>query len=44
MDSVRLVEVMLRLEALGVEISPDLVWRVQTVGEAYQVYQERASR
>ncbi len=40
-DSVRLVEIMLRLEALGVEISPDLVWRVQTVGEAYQVYREQ---
>ena len=42
-DSVRLVEVMLRLEALGLELSPDLVWRIQTVGEAYQVYQEQAN-
>ena len=41
-DSVRLVEVMLRLEALGLEISSDLVWRIQTVGEAYQYYQEQA--
>ena len=42
-DSVRLVEMMLRLEALGLELSPDLVWRIQTVGEAYQYYQEQAS-
>ena len=42
-DSVRLVELMLRLETLGLEISPDLVWRIQTVGEAYQVYQEQAA-
>ena len=42
-DSVRLVEVMLRLEALGLELSPDLVWRIQTVGEAYQVYQEQTN-
>ena len=41
-DSVRLVEMMLRLETLGLEISPDLVWRIQTVGEAYQYYQEQA--
>lgn len=41
-DSVRLVEVMLRLETLGVELSPGLVWRIQTVGEAYQYYQEQA--
>jgi len=40
-DSVRLVEVMLRLEKLGLELSPDLVWRIQTVGEAYQVYLEQ---
>ena len=42
-DSVRLVEMMLRLEALGLELSPDLVWRIQTVGEAFRYYQEQAS-
>ena len=41
-DSVRLVEMMLRLEALGLELSPDLIWRIQTVGEAYRFYQEQA--
>ena len=41
-DSVRLVEMMLRLETLGLELSPDLVWRIQTVGEAYRYYQEQA--
>jgi acyl carrier protein len=43
-DSVRLVEVMLRLETLGLELSPDLVWRIQTVGDAYQYLQEQAAR
>ena len=42
-DSVRLVEMMLRLETLGLELSPDLVWRIQTVGEAYQFYHEQAN-
>lgn len=41
-DSVRLVEMMLRLEKLGLELAPDLVWRIQTVGEAYRYYQEQA--
>jgi len=41
-DSVRLVEMMLRLEALGLELYPDLVWRFLTVGEAYRYYHEQA--
>lgn len=38
-DSLRLVEILLRLEELGVEISPDLAWEIQTVGDAYRYYQ-----
>ena len=41
-DSVRLVEILLRLEAMGLELSPDLAWRIQTVGDAYCYYQEQA--
>ena len=37
-DSLRLVEVLLRLEELGLELSPDLAWEIQTVGDAYRYY------
>ncbi len=43
-DSLRLADILLRLEDLGVVVSPDLVWQVQTVGDAYRVYQEQAAR
>jgi len=43
-DSLRLADLLLRLEDLGVEVSPDLAWEVQTVGDAYRVYQEQAAR
>lgn len=43
-DSLRLADILLRLEELGVEVSPDLTWEVQTVGDAYRVYQEQAAR
>ena len=42
-DSLRLADILLRLEDLGVEVSPDLAWQVQTVGDAYRVYQEQAA-
>jgi acyl carrier protein len=35
-DSLRLVDILLKLEELGVEISPDLAWEIQTVGDAYR--------
>ena len=41
-DSVKLVEVMLELQRLGLELTPDLAWRIQTVGDAYQYYQAQA--
>ncbi|MBN1660178.1 MAG: acyl carrier protein [Anaerolineae bacterium] len=37
-DSLRLVEIFLRLEDLGVEVSPDAVWEIETVGDAYEYY------
>lgn len=39
-DSLRLAEILLQLEDLGLEISPDLVWEIQTVADAYRYYQE----
>jgi acyl carrier protein len=41
-DSVRLVELLLRMQDLGLELTPDLAWRIQTVQDAYQYYQEQA--
>ena len=43
-DSLRLTEMLLQFQALGLELSTDLAWRIQTVGEAYQYYQEQAVR
>lgn len=37
-DSIRLVEMMLRLEEMGITIPFEAAWGVRTVGEAYQVY------
>ena len=41
-DSIHLVEILLRLEKLGLPLTPDLAWRIQTVGDAYRYYQEQA--
>ncbi len=43
-DSVKLVEVVLELQRLGVELTPDLAWRIQTVGNAYEYYQAQVRR
>jgi acyl carrier protein len=42
-DSIRMVEVLLRLEEMGLELSPDATWQIQTVGDAYRYYQEQVS-
>ena len=42
-DSLRLADILLRLEELGVEVSPDLAWQIQTVCDAYRVYQQQAA-
>ncbi len=41
-DSIRMLEVLLRLEARGLPLSPELAWRIQTVGDAYRYYQQQA--
>lgn len=41
-DSIRLVEVLLRLETMELPLAPELAWRVQTVGDAYAYYQQQA--
>ncbi len=42
-DSIRLVEMMLRMEEMGIDIPLESAWEVQTVGDAYRVYSEHAS-
>ncbi len=42
-DSLRLAEILLYLEELGLEISPDLAWQIQTVGDAYEYYQQQVA-
>jgi len=39
-DSIKLVELMLRLEELGINIPMEAAWDVQTVGDAYRIYKE----
>jgi acyl carrier protein len=41
-DSIQLVDLMLNLEQMGIEIPLEAAWDVQTVGDAYQVYQKFA--
>jgi len=43
-DSIRMLEVLLRLEEMGVELSLELAWRIQTVGDAYCYYQQQTTR
>ena len=43
-DSIRLVELLLRLETMGIEIYPELAYQIQTVGDAYQYYQTQVGK
>jgi acyl carrier protein len=43
-DSLKLAEMLLQFQALGMEISPELAWRIQTVDEAYKYYQAQADQ
>ena len=43
-DSIRLVEMMLRLAQKGIDIPFEEAWNVQTVGDAYQLYCKHAAR
>lgn len=37
-DSLKLVEMALRIEQLGVSIPTEKYWDIQTVGDAYEIY------
>ena len=41
-DSIRLMEMMLRLEEMGIAVPIEEAWQVQTVGDAYRLYVEQA--
>ena len=43
-DSIRLVEVRLRLEEMGLEVSLDLAWEIPTEGDACRHYQQQMSK
>ena len=40
-DSIQLVEMMLRLEEMGIHIPMEKAWQVRTVGDAYRFYSEQ---
>lgn len=42
-DSIRMVEMMFRLEDLGVSIPLETAWEIRTVGDAYRYYAESRS-
>lgn len=41
-DSVRMVELMLRLEEMGISIPPEAAWEIKTVADAYRCYAQWA--
>lgn len=41
-DSIQMVELMLRMEEMGVSIPMETAWEVETVGDAYRLYAEQA--
>ncbi len=41
LDSIRMLEILLCLEEMGVELPLELAWRIQTVGDAYRYYQQQ---
>jgi acyl carrier protein len=43
-DSVRMLQVLLRLEEMGVELPLEMAWRIQSVGDAYRYYQQQVAR
>jgi acyl carrier protein len=40
-DSIRLVELMLRLDQEGINIPLEAAWDVDTVGDAYRLYEQQ---
>jgi acyl carrier protein len=43
-DSIQLVEMMLGMEEVGIDIPVEFAWEIETVGDAYQLYREHATR
>jgi len=43
-DSIRLVELMFSLEKQGITIPMEEAWNIKTVGDAYRVYSNHASK
>ena len=41
-DSIQMVELMLRMEEMGISIPIETAWEVETVGDAYRLYKEHA--
>jgi acyl carrier protein len=41
-DSLRLLEMMLRLEQMGVKLPLESLWQIQTVDDSYRYYQQQA--
>ena len=37
-DSIQLLELLMRIEELGVSVPVDAAWRIRTVGDAYDYY------
>ncbi|MBN1640707.1 MAG: acyl carrier protein [Anaerolineae bacterium] len=42
-DSIQLVNLMLRLEEMGITIPIEAAWEVETVGDAYAVYRRHVA-
>jgi acyl carrier protein len=43
-DSLKMVEMALRIEQLGVSIPTEAYWEIQTVGDAYEAYSNHNSK
>jgi acyl carrier protein len=43
-DSIRLVEMLLKMEEMGIQVPPGSAWKIQTVGAAYDFYRANATR
>lgn len=41
-DSIRMVEMMLKLEEMGMEIPLEAAWSIETVKDAYELYVQQA--
>ena len=42
-DSIQLVNLMLRMEEMGINIPIEAAWEIETVGDAYGVYKEHSA-